>query len=74
MRKMFGPIKNEVTEEWRELHYGETHDCKPTPWQILSGRRNKRLDGHIACMGEEKIRKKNWQENLKESDPWRTWE
>jgi hypothetical protein len=31
LRKIFGPKKDEVTEEWRELHNKELHDLYSSP-------------------------------------------
>jgi hypothetical protein len=38
LRRIFGPKRNEVTGEWRELHNGELYNF--THHQILFGRSN----------------------------------
>jgi hypothetical protein len=31
LRRIFGPKRDEVTEEWRKLHNEELHDLFPSP-------------------------------------------
>jgi hypothetical protein len=31
LRRIFGPKRNEVTDEWRKLHNGEHHDLYSSP-------------------------------------------
>jgi hypothetical protein len=53
LRRIFGPKKDEVTEEWRKLNSGELHNLYSSPdivRQIKS--RRMRLAGHVARMGE----------------------
>jgi hypothetical protein len=55
LRKIFGPMRDEVTGEWRNLHSEELHILYSSPgiiWQIRS--RRMRWAGHVARMGEEK--------------------
>jgi hypothetical protein len=55
LRKIFGPMRDEVTGEWRNLHSEELHILYSSPdiiWQISS--RRMRWAGHVACMEEEK--------------------
>jgi hypothetical protein len=52
MRRIFGPKRDEVTEEWRKLHSGELHNLYSSPdiiRQIKSWRM--RWAGHVARMG-----------------------
>jgi hypothetical protein len=52
LRRIFGPKRDEVTEEWRKLHNGELHNLYSSPdiiRQIKS--RRMRWAGHVACMG-----------------------
>jgi hypothetical protein len=53
LRRIFGPKRDVVTEEWRKLHNGELHNLYSSPdiiRQIKS--RRMRLACHVACMGE----------------------
>jgi hypothetical protein len=53
LRRIFGPKRDEVTEEWRKLHSGELHNLYSSPdviRQIKS--RRMRWAGHVARMGE----------------------
>jgi hypothetical protein len=53
MSRIFGPERDDVTEEWRKLHNGELHNLYSSPdiiRQIKS--RRMRWAGHVACMGE----------------------
>jgi hypothetical protein len=52
-RRIFGPKREEVTEEWKKLQSGELHNLYSSPdiiRQIKS--RRMRLAGHVARMGE----------------------
>jgi hypothetical protein len=52
---MFGPRRDEVTEEWRKLHNEELNDLYSSPnivWVIKP--RRMRWAGHVACMGERR--------------------
>jgi hypothetical protein len=53
LRRIFGPERDEVTEEWRKLKNGELHNLYSSPdiiRQIKS--RIMRWVGHVARMGE----------------------
>jgi hypothetical protein len=53
LRRISGPKRDEVTEEWRKLHCGDLHNLYSSPdiiRQIKSSRT--RWAGHVACMGE----------------------
>ena len=49
----FGPKKDEVTREWRKLHYEELNDLysSPTIVRVIKSRRM-RWARHVARMGE----------------------
>jgi hypothetical protein len=53
LRRIFGPKRDEVTGEWRELHNEELHDLysSPTIVRMIKSRRM-RWAGHVARMGE----------------------
>jgi hypothetical protein len=70
LRRIFGPKRDEVTGEWRELHNEELNIFYSSPdiiRQIKS--RRMRWAGHVACMVEErKLYKVFRWESLKERD------
>jgi len=52
LRRIFGPKRDNVTKEWRELHNEEHNDVYHSPnvtWVIIS---RMRWVGHVALMGE----------------------
>jgi hypothetical protein len=55
MRRIFGPKKDKVTEEWRKLHNEELRDLYSSPSiiRIIKSRRM-RLAGHVARMCEKR--------------------
>jgi hypothetical protein len=55
LRRIFGPKRDEVTEEWRRLHNEELNDLYSSPKivRVLKSRRM-RWTGHVARIGEEK--------------------
>ena len=54
LRRIFGPKRDEVTGEWRELHNEELSDlyCSPDFSRLIKLRRV-RCAGHVARMGVE---------------------
>jgi len=53
LRKIFGPKRDEVTKEWRNLHNEEFNDLYSLPnivWVVKS--RRMRRAGHVTRMGE----------------------
>jgi hypothetical protein len=55
LRRIFGPKRDEVTEEWRRLHNKELYALYSSPniiWVIKS--RRLRWAGHVARMGERR--------------------
>jgi hypothetical protein len=55
LRRIFGPRRDEVTEEWRKLHNEELHDfySSPSISRIMKARRM-RWAGHVARVREKK--------------------
>ena len=54
LRKVFGPKRDVVTEEWRKLHNEELNDLYSLPniVRVVKSRRM-RWAGHVARMGED---------------------
>jgi hypothetical protein len=55
LRRIFGPKRDEVTEEWRIPHNEELHNLYPshTIVRVIKSRRMRRT-GHVARMAEER--------------------
>ena len=68
LRRIFGPKRDQVTEEWRKLHNEELNDLYYSPSIVrFIKSRIVRWAGHVARMGmsdEYKI----WWENLRGSE------
>jgi hypothetical protein len=55
LRRIFGPKRNEVTGDCRELHNEELHNFCSSPSIItMSKSRWMRWTGHVARMGEKR--------------------
>ena len=54
MKRIFGPKRDEVTEEWRKLHNEELTDRYSSP-NIIRVIKSKKMSwvGHVARMGRE---------------------
>jgi hypothetical protein len=52
LRRIRAPEKDEVTGEWRRLHYRELYFSPNIIWVIK--RRRLRWAGHVVCMGERR--------------------
>jgi hypothetical protein len=55
LRRIFGPKRDEVTGEWKNLHNEELRDMYSSPCiiRIIKSRRM-RWVGHVARMGEQR--------------------
>jgi hypothetical protein len=55
LRRIFGPMRDKVTREWRRLHNEELNDLYSSPniIRVIKSRRMRWL-GHIAHGGGEK--------------------
>ena len=55
LRRIFGPRRDEATEDWRRLHNEELNDlyCSPNMVRVIKSRRM-RWAGHVTRMGEER--------------------
>jgi len=53
LRRISGPKRDEVTEEWRKLHNEELNNLYSSPniVRVIKSRRI-RWAGHVECMGE----------------------
>jgi len=63
LRKIFGPQRDEVTEEWRILHKKELNDLYFLP-NIMSMRWSR----SVARMGRREVHTGFWWGNLRERD------
>jgi hypothetical protein len=53
--RIFGPKRDEVTEDWRKVHNKELNNpyCTPNIVRVIKSRKI-RLAGHVARMGERR--------------------
>jgi hypothetical protein len=69
LRRIFGPRRDEVTEEWRKLHNEDLHDLYS--WRsiirIIKSRRM-RWAGHVAQIGKRGTLIDYWWESQRERD------
>jgi len=54
LRRTFGPMRDEVTGEWRRLHNEELNDLYSSPNIVRGIKSRLRWAGHVARMGEKR--------------------
>jgi hypothetical protein len=69
LRRIFGPKRDEVTGEWRKLHYEELNDLYSSLniIRVIKSRRMK-LAGHVELWERVEMLAGLWGRNLKERD------
>jgi hypothetical protein len=69
LRNIFGPMRDEVTGEWRKLHNEELRDLYSSPSIIrIMKSRKMRWAVHVTRMGRRGTRIDYWWESQRERD------
>jgi len=68
LRRMFGPKRDNLTGEWRQLHNEEINDlyCSPNIVRVIKSRI--RWAQHVARMGRREAYTGFWWGNVRERD------
>jgi hypothetical protein len=69
LRKIFGPKREEIRGDWRELHNEELHDLYFSNIIRLTIRSRMRWAGYMVRMGENRNAYKVLAEKLKRQEP-----
>jgi hypothetical protein len=69
LRRIYGPKREETTEEWRKLHNEEINDpyCSPN---VLGLIKKNEMRGTSSAYGGGRYVYRVWWENLRERDHW----
>jgi hypothetical protein len=69
LRRIFGPKRDEVTEDWRRLRNEELNGLYSSPHiiRVIKSRRM-RWTGHVARMGKREMHTGFWSGDLREGD------
>jgi len=71
LRRIFGPMRDEVTEEWRRLRNEKLNDLYSSPNIVrVIKSRIMRWAEHVAAMGEERGCVGSWWGKRRERDHW----
>ena len=68
MRRIFGPGRDDVTGEWRRLHYEELNDLYSSPNSVWVIKSRMKWVWHVPRMGEERGCIGSWWGNEREGD------
>jgi len=68
LRRIFWPKRDEVTGEWRKLHFMELKDLYTSPNIVRVIKSRMRWAGNLACMGREEVYTGFWCGNLRGKD------
>jgi hypothetical protein len=71
LRRVFGPKRDEVTEDWRKLHNEELNNLYSSPSivRVVKSRRM-RWAGHVSRLGEERAVHRVLVGNLRARGRW----
>jgi hypothetical protein len=66
LRRIFGPIRENVAGDWRRLHNEELCNLYTSPdiVRVMKSRRMRWVD-YVACMGRLEMCTKFWSKNVK---------
>jgi hypothetical protein len=68
LRRIFGPKRDEVTEEWRKRHNEKLNDLYSSPNIVPVIKSRMRWVEHVAWLGRREARIGFWWGNLRERD------
>ena len=73
LRRIFGPMRDEVTGEWRKIHNEELNELfsPPSIVRVIKSRRM-RWAGHVAGTGGEERHVQGLWRNLRKVTSWKT--